>query len=573
MNRRIIMKGIKTSPGIALGRAFIYEEPKLNIVKETKENFQAEIDRLDLALKEAAIQIEKLYEKTLRNLGNDEAEIFKAHQMILEDPEYIESIKNRIKSEKINVEWAVKEVSDEYIQVFENMKDKYLRERALDLKDISTRILRILLNVQSMDLSAIEEESIVLAYDLTPSDTAQMNKDLVLGFVTEIGGPTSHTAIMARTMEIPSVSGIKNVVDIAENGDFIIVDGQKGEILVNPSKEEVEYYRKKQQEYEEFKLKLQDMIGQESISKDGVKVEIAANIGTHKDIDKVLENDAEGVGLFRTEFLYMDRSSEPTEEEQFEAYKTVAEKLEGKPLIIRTLDIGGDKFLPYLDLPEEMNPFLGYRAIRLCLDRKEIFKTQLRAILRASHYGNIKIMFPMISNIQEVRDAKGVVEEVKGELRKENIPFNENIEIGIMVEVPAVAVHSDIFAKEVDFFSIGTNDLIQYTLAVDRGNQDIAYLYNQYHPAVLRLIKMTIENGHKEGIWVGMCGEAAGDEKLIPLLLGMGLDEFSMSTSSILKARWIINNTSKKEVENMLDTILSLASAEEVEKYIEDNIL
>ena len=315
------------------------------------------------------------------------------------------------------------------------------------------------------------------------------------------------------------------------------------------------------------------MIRKESITKNGVKVEIAAKIGTPKDMDKVLENDGEGVGLFRTEFLYMDRDTEPTEEEQFIAYKTVAEKLGEKPLVIRTLDIGGDKFLPYLDLPKEMNPFLGYRAIRLCLDRTEIFRTQLRAILRASHFGNIKIMFPMVSSIQEVRDAKKIIEEIKEELRSENIPFNEEIEIGIMVEIPAVAVHSDIFAKEVDFFSIGTNDLIQYTLAVDRGNQDIVHLYNQYHPAVLKLIKMTIENGHKEGIWVGMCGEAAGDEKLIPILLAMGLDEFSMSSSSILKARWIINNTSKSEVESMLDTILSLPTAEDVEKFIDENII
>jgi len=567
------MRGIGTSPGIALGKVFVYKEPEINVVKENIENIEKEINRLDLAIEEGTKQVDKLYEKTLHNVGKEEAEIFNAHKMILKDPEFIGSIKEKVKSEKVNVEWAIKTISDEYIQIFENMEDEYLKERALDLKDISTRLLRILLGIEATDLGSIEEESIILAYDLTPSDTAQIDKKLVLGFVTEIGGPTSHSAIMARTMEIPSVSGIKNVINIAKNGDFIIIDGKSGEILLNPSKEEIKYYSNKQKKYEEFKFQLKEMIGKESISKDGVKVEIAANIGTPKDMDKVLENDGEGVGLFRTEFLYMDRDTEPTEEEQFIAYKTVAEKLGEKPLVIRTLDIGGDKFLPYLDLPKEMNPFLGYRAIRLCLDRTEIFRTQLRAILRASHFGNIKIMFPMVSSIQEVRDAKKIIEEIKEELRSENIPFNEEIEIGIMVEIPAVAVHSDIFAKEVDFFSIGTNDLIQYTLAVDRGNQDIVHLYNQYHPAVLKLIKMTIENGHKEGIWVGMCGEAAGDEKLIPILLAMGLDEFSMSSSSILKARWIINNTSKSEVESMLDTILSLPTAEDVEKFIDENII
>ena len=567
------MRGIGTSPGIALGKVFVYKEPEINVVKENIENIEKEINRLDLAIEEGTKQVDKLYEKTLHNVGKEEAEIFNAHKMILKDPEFIGSIKEKVKSEKVNVEWAIKTISDEYIQIFENMEDEYLKERALDLKDISTRLLRILLGIEATDLGSIEEESIILAYDLTPSDTAQIDKKLVLGFVTEIGGPTSHSAIMARTMEIPSVSGIKNVINIAKNGDFIIIDGKSGEILLNPSKEEIKYYSNKQKKYEEFKFQLKEMIGKESISKDGVKVEIAANIGTPKDMDKVLENDGEGVGLFRTEFLYMDRDTEPTEEEQFIAYKTVAEKLGEKPLVIRTLDIGGDKFLPYLDLPKEMNPFLGYRAIRLCLDRTEIFRTQLRAILRASHFGNIKIMFPMVSSIQEVRDAKKIIEEIKEELRSENIPFNEEIEIGIMVEIPAVAVHSDIFAKEVDFFSIGTNDLIQYTLAVARGHQDIVHLYNQYHPAVLKLIKMTIENGHKEGIWVGMCGEAAGDEKLIPILLAMGLDEFSMSSSSILKARWIINNTSKSEVESMLDTILSLPTAEDVEKFIDENII
>lgn len=567
------MKGIGTSPGIALGNILVYKEPEITINKKQIQDIDEEIDRLEKAIKTGMKQIEKLYEKTLNNVGKEEAEIFNAHKMMIEDPEFIGDVKETIKSQEVNAEWAVKNVADKFIKIFENIEDEYLRERALDLKDVSNRLLRILLDIQTMDLGSLEEECIIVAEDLTPSDTAQMNKEMVIGFVTELGGKTSHTSIMARTLEIPAISGLKDITNEVKNGDFVIIDGKEGLVLLNPSEEEIKTYEQKKKDYQEFKLKLKDMKGKESISKDGVKVEIAANIGTPKDVDKVIENDGEGIGLYRTEFLYMDSKTLPTEEEQFEAYKIVAERLEGKPVVIRTLDVGGDKDIPYLDLPEEMNPFLGYRAIRLCLDRTDMFKTQLRALLRASAFGNIKIMFPMISNIKEIRDAKKILEEAKEELRKENIPFNEDIEVGIMVEIPAVAVHSDIFAKEVDFFSIGTNDLIQYTLAVDRGNQDISYLYNQYHPAVLKLIKMTIENGHKEGIWVGMCGEAAGDEKLIPLLLGMGLDEFSMSSSSILRARWIINNTSKSEIESMLDEILSLPTAEDVEKFIDEKIL
>ena len=567
------MKGIGTSPGIALGKVLVYKEPEIIVTRKEFKDPSQEIHRLDKAIEKGVSQIEELYEITLKTVGKKEAEIFNAHKMMIEDPEFIGGVKKQIKSEGVNAEWAVKNTSDHFIQLFANIENEYLRERALDLKDVSKRLLRILLGIETMDLASLKEECIIVAEDLTPSDTAQMNKKMVLGFVTELGGKTSHTSIMARTLETPAIAGIKDATKIIKNDDFMIIDGKEGLVLLNPSEEDIKLYEKKKKDYEEFKLKLKEMKGKESISKDGVKVEIAANIGTPKDMDKVLENDGEGIGLFRSEFLYMDRDKLPTEEEQFKAYKTVAERLEGKPVVIRTLDVGGDKKLPYLDIPKEMNPFLGYRAIRLCLDRTDIFRTQLRAILRASAFGNIRIMFPMISNIKEIRDAKAIIEEIKEELRSENIPFNNDIQIGIMVEIPAAAVHSDIFAKEVDFFSIGTNDLIQYTLAVDRGNQDISYLYNQFHPAVLKLIRMTIENGHKEGIWVGMCGEAAGDEKLIPLLLGMGLDEFSMSSSSMLRARWIINNTSKGEIEPMLDEILSLPTAEDVEKFIDENII
>lgn len=506
-------------------------------------------------------------------IGEEEAEIFSAHKMMLEDPEFISGIKEKISTEKINVEWAVKETANMFISLFENIEDEYLRARAADLQDVSNRLLRVLLNIQSVDLASIDEDSIIVAEDLTPSDTAGMNKDRVVGFITELGGRTSHTSIIARTLEIPSIAGVKDATKLVKHGDFMIIDGLTGEIFINPEEEIIKDYKNKLESQKEFKRELERLIGEKSTSKDGYTVELAGNIGTPADIDSVLENDGEGVGLFRTEFLYMDKDRLPTEEEQFNAYKEVTEKLGDRPLVIRTLDVGGDKEIPYLNLPKELNPFLGYRAIRLCLDRLDIFKTQLRAIYRASNYGNIKIMFPMISDIGELREAKAVAAEVREELRKENIPFNENVELGIMVEVPSVAIHSEAFAKEVDFFSLGTNDLIQYTVAVDRGNQTIAHLYNQYHPAVLRLIKMTIDNGHKAGIWVGMCGEVAGDEKLIPVLLGMGLDEFSMSASSILKARYLIKNTSKKEVETMLEDILNLPTAEDVEVFIDNHIL
>ncbi len=400
-----------------------------------------------------------------------------------------------------------------------------------------------------------------------------MNIEMVVGIVTELGGKTSHTSIMARTLEVPAIVGVKDATNLLSNGDTIIIDGDSGEIIINPSARVLRDYEAKKKELEILKLNLMSMKTKETISKDGHKVLLTGNIGSPKDIEKVLKNHGEGVGLYRTEFLYMDKNRLPTEEEQFKSYRIVAEKLGKLPLVIRTLDVGGDKDLPYLDLPNESNPLLGYRAIRISLDRLDIFKTQLRAILRASVFGNIKIMFPMISNIKEIKDAKAIIEEIKAELTREDTAFNKDIEIGIMVEIPAVAVHSAAFAKEVDFFSIGTNDLIQYTLAVDRGNMDIAYLYNQFHPAVLRLIQMTIENAHKEGIKVGMCGDIAGDQKLIPVLLGMGLDEFSMSASSILESRSLIKDISKDRISEMLEELLNLSTAEDVEDYIDKNIL
>ncbi|WP_416197433.1 MAG: Phosphoenolpyruvate-protein phosphotransferase [Sporanaerobacter sp.] len=566
------MKGIGVSPGISIGKVFLKEEIEAKVEKKNIENISDEIAKLNAAIEKSLKEVKSIYEYALKNLGEKEAEIFSAHKLMLEDPEFIDFIKEKIKLESVNAEWGVKEASNNYISILENMDNEYLKERAADIKDISKRLINNLMGIENISLSTLEEEYIIVSKDLTPSDTAQMRKDKVLGFVTEVGGRTSHTSIMARTLELPAVVGVKDMTKSVKNNDMIIIDGEEGTVIINPTQDEINTYKEKRKAFEEFKNKLKELKNSKSISKDGYKVEIAGNIGTPNDIDKVIENGGEGVGLYRTEFLYMDRDKLPTEEEQFESYKIVAEKLEGRPLVIRTLDVGGDKELPYLEMPKEMNPFLGYRAIRLCLDRVDIFKVQLRAILRASAYGNIKIMFPMISSLKEFRDAKQILEEVKNELRVEKIPFNENIEVGIMVEIPSAAIQSDVFAKEVDFFSIGTNDLIQYTLAVDRGNENISYLYSQYHPAVLRLIKMTIENGHKEGIWVGMCGEAAGDERLIPILLGMGLDEFSMSASSILKARYIIKNISKIEMENMIEEILNLETPLQVKQYIDEKI-
>lgn len=567
------MNGIGISPGISIGKVLVYKEAELIIEKRQITNIKDEIERLKMSIEKATIEVDELYNEMLKTVGKYEAAIFNAHKMILNDPEFIESIKSRINEYKVNAEYAIRDISHHYKSLFENMEDEYLKARALDIEDISKRLVRILLGVKNKDLRLIKDKCILVAKDLTPSDIAQMNKDMVMGIVTERGGRTSHASIMIRAMEIPFVTGIQDISKKVKDGEVIILDGSRGLVLTNPTYEEVEKYKNKKYEYEKIKDKIKKVKGLKSISKDGIEVKLVANIGSPKDVDKVIENDGEGIGLYRSEFLYLNKDSIPSEEEQFYAYKIVAEKMQGKPVIARTLDVGGDKNIPCLNLPKETNPFLGYRAIRLCLDREDLFKIQLRALLKASYYGNIKIAFPMISNIEEIRKAKGLLEEAKDELKREKAPFNENIQIGMMVETPAAAIHSQAFAKEVDFFSIGTNDLIQYTLAVDRENEAISHLYSQYDPAVLKLIKMTIDNGHKEGIKVSMCGEAASDEKLVPVFLAMGLDEFSMNPSSILKTKWIIKNTSKKEIEPMVETILNLPTAEDVEKFIDENIL
>lgn len=563
-----MIKGIGASPGIAIGKVFLKKGPEIIVKKITTEDVVTEVDRLNASIEKARTQINCLYEKTIKTVGEEEAKIFESHIMMLDDPEVFGQVRYKINKEKINAEWAIKEIADTFIQIFDSMEDEYLKERADDLKDVTNRVIHILLGIQLVDLASLSEDVIIISEDLTPSDTAQMNKERVLGFITEMGGKTSHSSIMARTMGIPAIVAAEGIMECVTTGDTIAFNGEDGTIVINPDEKTINEFIDKKEDLERFKKSLESLRGAKSISTDGFEVELVANIGNPNDVDGILENDGEGVGLYRTEFLYMDRDMLPTEEEQVEAYKEVAQRLKNKPVVIRTLDIGGDKELPYLEMPEEINPFLGYRAIRLCLDRKDIFKTQLRAILRASTQGNIKIMFPMISSIEELREAKAILEEAKEELYRENIPYSDKIEVGMMVEIPAVAVISDLFAKEVDFFSIGTNDLIQYATAVDRGNRKIAHLYNQFHPAVLRLIKTVIENGHKEGIWVGMCGEVAGDPKLIPVLLGMGLDEFSMSPSSILKARWIINNLSKKEMEDVVNKVINLPTASEVQEFL-----
>ncbi|KRG16307.1 phosphoenolpyruvate-protein phosphotransferase [Virgibacillus soli] len=559
-----VLTGIAASRGIAIAKAYRLVEPDLTFEKKTVSNPAVETDRLQEALATSKKELELIKNQAEAELGKDKADIFEAHLLVLSDPELISSIEDKINTEKVNAEQALKDTTDMFITMFEQMDNEYMRERAADIRDVTKRVLSHLLGVEIVNPSMISEEVVVVAEDLTPSDTAQLNREFVKGFTTNIGGRTSHSAIMARSLEIPAVVGTKEATQEISNGDMLIVDGLQGEIHINPSTEVLAEYKEKQQQFEAEKAELAKLVNEKSVSADGHQVELAANIGTPEDLESVLHNGAEAVGLYRTEFLYMGRTELPTEEEQFESYKKVLEGMEGKTVVVRTLDIGGDKNLPYLDLPEEMNPFLGFRAIRLCLEEQDIFRTQLRALLRASAYGNLKIMFPMIATIDEFREAKQILEEEKQKLVSEGISIAEQIETGIMVEIPSTAVMADLFAKEVDFFSIGTNDLIQYTMAADRMNERVSYLYQPYSPAILRLVKMVIDAAHKEGKWAGMCGEMAGDELAIPLLLGLGLDEFSMSATSVLRARAQIAKLSKQEMENLAKEALQMNNTADV---------
>jgi len=562
------LKGIAASAGIAIARAFILEHPDYSISQKQVTDIDAELAKLDAALAQSQTELEAIKARTLQELGEKKAEIFESHLLILNDPELIDPVKEKIKSESVNAEYALNETATQFIQMFENMKSAYLQERAADMRDVTKRILKHLLGLNYVSPSEISEEVIVVAEDLTPSDTAQLNRKYVKGFTTNIGGRTSHSAIMARSLEIPAVVGTKNVLSSVQSGDLMIVDGLEGDVIINPTEAIVAQYRAKQEAYAKQVEEWKKLRTEPTVSKDGVHVELAANIGTPNDVAGVLDNGGEAVGLYRTEFLYMGRDKLPSEEIQYVAYKSVLEKMEGKPVVVRTLDIGGDKELPYLDLPKEMNPFLGFRAVRLCLDRQDIFRTQLRALLRASVHGNLRIMFPMIATLGEFREAKAVLEEEKAKLEAEGIQVASNIQLGIMVEIPSTAVLADQFAKEVDFFSIGTNDLIQYTMAADRMNERVSYLYQPYNPAILRLIKMVIDAAHREGRWVGMCGEMAGDSTAIPILLGLGLDEFSMSATSILPARSQISKLSRAEMQTLAAKALEMGTAEEVVELV-----
>ena len=533
-------KGIAASKGYAIGKVVLKDAEGLTIAERVVGSTIEEKSRLENAIECSIQQISVVRERTAKNIGEKEAVVFDSHLSFLADEEFSGAAIIKVETEGISAEKAISDIVNMYLDMMSEIDDEYMRERMADIKDVGNRILRNLAGKIDDGFDNLPDNAIIVAHDLTPSDTAQLDKNKVAAFITDVGGRTSHSAIMARTLEIPAVVGLENITSTVKNGDMIIVDGVEGLVIINPDEASVKQYEQKKVMLEQEREKLKALINTKTVTKGGKEIIIAGNIGSPEDVDKVIENGGEGVGLFRTEFLYMDRCNLPSEEEQLTAYKKVAEKLKGKPVVIRTLDIGGDKKLEYLPLPKEENPFLGYRAIRLCLDRTDIFKTQLRAILRASAYGKIQVMFPMISSLEEFFKSKELLKLCMEELKTEGQSFDENIETGIMIEIPSAAIMADEFAKHVDFFSIGTNDLIQYTLAADRMNESIAYLYNPMHPAVLRLIKMTIDAAHKEGKWCGMCGEMAGDENAIPTLLEYGLDEFSMSASSILSAKQIV---------------------------------
>ena len=568
------LQGIAASDGIAIAKVYTLTEPDLSFTKISVEDTDNEISRLEEALVVSTKEIELIKETALKNLGEEEAQVFEAHLMVLSDPELVGQVKDAITSQKVNAEHALKEVSDMFISIFAGMEDNpYMQERAADIRDVTKRVLANLLGVKIPSPATIKYEVVVVAGDLTPSDTAQLNRQYVKAFVTDIGGRTSHSAIMARSLEIPAIVGTKEITSLAKDGDLIIIDGLSGDVFLNPSEDVVAEYRAKAEAFAAQQAEWEKLKDADTFTKDGHQVELAANIGTPKDLEGVIHNGAEGVGLYRTEFLYMDSHDMPTEEDQFEAYKAVLEGMNGKPVVVRTMDIGGDKELPYLPLPHEMNPFLGYRAIRISLNEPEMFRTQLRALLRASVYGKLRIMFPMIATLNDFRGAKALLLEEKAKLVAEGVAVSDDIQVGIMIEIPAAAVLAHQFAKEVDFFSIGTNDLIQYTMAADRMNERVSYLYQPYNPSILTFIKHVIDSAHKEGKWAGMCGEMAGDQTAVPLLVGLGLDEFSMSASSVLKTRSLISKLTLEEMKALADKAINeCATVQEVEALVEEAV-
>ena len=557
-------KGIAGSEGIGIGTVVLIEEHEINIETKRVEETGAEIERLQNAIEKFVADTNVMAEKMDITVGKKDADILRGHIQMLQDPMIEEQISALIISEKITAEMAVEQVLEQTAEMFSQIPDELLQQRATDFRDIKTRMLKILLGIEDVDISQVPAGTVIVARDLTPSMTAGINPENIEGILTEVGGRTSHSAILARAMEVPAVLSIENICSIAKNGDKVVLDGTSGEAILNPDDETVEKFKKMYSDYQNEKALLKEYAGKPSQTKDGVKVELVCNIGKPADANKAVECDGEGIGLFRTAFLFMDRDSMPTEEEQFEAYKEVAEKMKGKPVIIRTLDIGGDKDVPYLGLEHEDNPFLGFRAIRYCLQRKDIYDIQLKALLRASAFGKIKIMVPLVTGVDELRQVKAMIKDIMAELDKEGVAYNKNIEVGVMMETPAACMMADALAKEAAFFSIGTNDLTGYTMAVDRGNAKVAYLYSTYNPAVLRAIKRIIECGKKEGIMVGMCGEAAADSKLIPLLLAFGLDEFSVSATSVLKTRKTISDCTMDECKALADKVMACVTEEEV---------
>ncbi|HAR1529714.1 TPA: phosphoenolpyruvate--protein phosphotransferase [Enterococcus faecium] len=554
-----MLKGIAASDGVAVAKAYLLVQPDLTFSKATVEDTAAEEARLDAALAKSTEELQQIREKAAQSLGEAEAQVFDAHLMVLSDPEMVGQIKQNIKDNSVNAESALKEVTDMYIGMFEAMEDNaYMQERAADIRDVTKRILAHLLGVTLPNPSMINEEVVVVAHDLTPSDTAQLDRNFVKAFVTDIGGRTSHSAIMARSLEIPAIVGTKEITAKVKEGDILAVNGIEGDVIIDPTDEQKAEFEKAGADYAAQKAEWEKLKNAETVTADGKHFELAANIGTPKDLVGVHNNGGEAVGLYRTEFLYMDSPDFPTEDDQYEAYKAVLEGMEGKPVVVRTMDIGGDKELPYLQLPHEMNPFLGYRALRISLSEQgdEMFRTQMRALLRASVHGNLRIMFPMVATLKEFRAAKAIFEEEKQKLISEGKEVSDTIQVGIMIEIPAAAVLADKFAKEVDFFSVGTNDLIQYTMAADRMNERVSYLYQPYNPSILRLIKNVIDAAHAEGKWAGMCGEMAGDQTAVPLLVGMGLDEFSMSATSILKTRSLMKRLDTAKMAELADRAL-----------------
>ncbi|MBR3311282.1 MAG: phosphoenolpyruvate--protein phosphotransferase [Solobacterium sp.] len=566
-----MLKGIAASQGIAVAKVYKLEQPVLEIVRK-EANPEEEIAKLDAAFKKTVEDIEKIKEVASKSLAPEELAVFDAHLMMANDPELRGQIEDMIKNDSVNAEFATDQVANMMVMIFESMEDAYMRERAADIKDVTFRLKCNLCGKIIPNLSTIDEPVVIVAKDLTPSDTGSLNKEFAKGFATEIGGRTSHSAIMARSLEIPAVVGVTGILDAAKDGDPVILDALNGEVILYPTEEQVAEYQKKGEEYKAEKEALKALKNKESISTDGHKVLLVGNIGSPADVDGVKENGGEGVGLFRTEFLYMKSEDWPDEETQYQAYKSVLEGMEGKPVVIRTLDIGGDKKLKYYTFEEEMNPFLGVRAVRFCLMKKDIFRTQLRALLRASAFGHLCIMFPMIATVQEFKDAKAVYDEEREKLIAEGIAVGEKVEVGCMIEIPAAAVLADQIAKYADFFSIGTNDLIQYSMAADRMSQPVSYLYQPLNPSILRLIKMTIDGAHKNGKWCGMCGEMAGDELAAPVLLGLGLDEFSMSATSILRARKMINGLSYEEMKAMAAKAVECDTMEEVTELVKASI-